>query len=113
MFPNEMFLLEKMSCMWSRFWNGKGVADCEVSPCAQGYEYDGIIKSVCKETQSTQFQQKFHREKLKLLFQILCYYFSPHNFKDSIYFCFIIPRFSGTRVVNSIYYKYEAYSSYS
>lgn len=30
-------------------------------------------------------QQKFHREKLKLVFQILKCYFPPKNFKECIY----------------------------
>lgn len=57
-------------------------------------------------------QQKFHREKLKLVFQILHCYFPPKNFKECIYSWFIIPRFNRMRIVNCIYYKYEAHSSY-
>lgn len=39
-------------------------------------------------------QQKFQREKLKVVFQILHDSFPPKNFKECIYFGFIIPRFN-------------------
>lgn len=103
----NVFIGKNPNCMWNSFQNWKVGTDCEVSVPAHWYIYDGHIKNVFKEKSLT-YPTEIPQREIKLVLQILHYYFLPNNCKESIYLWLVITRFNRMRTVNWIYSKYEA-----